>query len=168
MSPERKVPAVVYVKRREEEDVRETHSADVQADPAARSASHRPPGKDRRRERKGPEDKEVVVVGPAHRGQDCHRSEDHRQAAVVQGAEFRMPARTLGTEHRDEARDHAAEAGRDVHREHGEECRRVRWDWDPANGDRTLVHLGARPGWRGPTLRFSGERFHASPDLNYY
>jgi hypothetical protein len=91
----------------------------MKPDPATRLTSNRSPGHGRRAEGEGSENKEVIVVEPAHCGQDRHGGEDHRKTPVVQGTESRVPAWTFGTEHRDEPRGHGADASKDVHRDYG-------------------------------------------------
>jgi hypothetical protein len=75
----------------------------VEALTGLRLASRCPTEKSRR-EGKGSEDEQVIILGPTHRGQRSRGGEDGREAPIVDRAKRRVTATAFPTHHRDETR----------------------------------------------------------------
>ena len=66
-------------------------------------------------EGKRPEDEQVVVFVPAHRGQDGRGGENYRKEPVVDCSETRVATGTLPAQHSSDANDDTGEAGQNMH-----------------------------------------------------
>src|SRR5258705_559196 len=107
--PERQEPSVVHVKCDQEQNVRRSHSSDVQPDPIAPTL---PPGlaaNISRCKRQCAQDEQMVVVSPAHRSQAGGGQEDSTQAPKIDRSIAGMATCTLPAQHRNNARDRAGE-----------------------------------------------------------
>jgi len=77
----------------------------------------------------------MVVLGPAHGGQGCHRHEYNYETPIVQGTGTRMSTGNLVAQHRDEPGDGAGETSDDVHCQDGKKGWLVGWERNPADDD---------------------------------
>ncbi len=136
LSPQGEILAVVYIERGQHEDIRRSHTAEMQGEVATlREVATAVCARERQRAK----NEEMVVCRPAQERQTGHRDKDAKQGPKVEPAERRVAARAFRAQHRDCAMNYCRDPEQNVYGDNREKYRLSRRDRDA----KEIRHFGA-------------------------
>jgi len=142
--PNRQVPAIVDIERNYQKHVGRAHAAYMYSGPPTPAPTASRTAQRRCHEGKQSEYEQVVVLFPAHRGEDSRGNEDCAEEPIVDRARRWVTASRLFAQHRDGAAYDADQCDRYVQTDDREKERGVARNDDASDRDFTAGHGNIR------------------------